>query len=165
MFYYVPYRCWKVDPIQLSLCANFSLTVNNYIYRYTTYATLSNLVDLLHLFEPVIDFKYSCTQLTAYYVCNSGFPPCDFTSGAPRAICADSCHYIRTKCTTAYTTVITVLKQFGYTFSDSCENTLEFLQNYFDFPCSSSSLQDDCIDLLGSYITRKCVCMYDHTNF
>ena len=146
----LPYRCWKVDLIQQTLCVNFSLTTDDYIYGYTSYANLLYFVTLQHVFESAIDFKYKCNQLTAYYFCNSIFPPCDFTSGAPRAICAESCHYIRTICATPYTATTTVLKHFGYTISDSCENTLELLQNYFDFPCSSSSLQNGCIDLLGN---------------
>ena len=146
----LPYRCWKVDLIQQSLCVNFSLTVDDYIYRYTNYASLSTYVMLLHNFESIINPKYSCTRFALYYFCNQLFPPCDFISGAPRAICTDSCHYFRTQCTTTYTQIATYLKAFGLIILDSCENTLEFLQKYFDFPCSSSSLQNGCIDLLGT---------------
>ena len=104
---------------------------------------------ILRQFEPAINLKYSCTRFALYYFCNILFPPCDFTSGAPRALCTDSCHYFRTQCTTAYTQVVTYLKPQGFIISDSCENIFEPFQERFNFPCSSSSLQNGCIDLLG----------------
>ena len=149
---YVSYRCLKADLLQQTICANFSVATDYYIYGYTSYRNLTDFVMLLHLFEPAVNFKYSCTRFTAYYFCNIIFPPCDFITGAPRAICTESCYYASTQCTTAYTQVKTFLKPFGFVLSDNCENTLEPLQEYFGFPCSSSSLQNGCIDLLGMYI-------------
>ena len=147
----LPYRCLKVDLMQQTLCANFSLTTDYYIYGYTSYATFTYFIMFLRQFEPAVDFDYSCTRFAAYFFCNGVFPPCDFTSEAPRALCTESCHYLLTHCRTAYIQVKTFLKLIGYAISDNCENTLEPLQEYFGFPCSSSSLQNECIDLLGTY--------------
>ena len=139
----------KADLVQQTICANFSVATDYYIYGYTSYANLTDFVTLLQLLEDIVYFQYSCTRFTAYYFCNIVFPPCDFTTGAPRAVCIESCHYATTQCTTTYIQVKTFFRPFGYVLSDNCENTFEPLQEHFGFPCSSSSLQNGCIDLLG----------------
>lgn len=146
---YVPYRCLKADLVQQTICANFSVATDYYIYGYTSYANLTYFVMLLHMIETAANFDYNCTQFTAYYFCNIIFPPCDFTTGAPRAVCTESCHYARTQCDTTYTQVKTFFRPFGFVVSDNCENTFEPVKEIFGFPCSSSSLQNGCIDLLG----------------
>ena len=72
------------------------------------------------------------------------------TTGAPRAICTESCDFFRHECSETYNQAVTLGNAFGYAVSDHCENTLIYLQDNFDFPCSSSSLQNECIDLLGT---------------
>ena len=104
---------------------------------------------------PVIDFKFFCTRFAAYYFCNYGFIPCDVTTGAPRAICTESCNFLRDHCSDAYIQVMTFVDAFGYTIKDRCENTLILIQEEFGFPCSSSSLQNECIDLLSMYICKS----------
>lgn len=135
-----------------TICADFSLATDSYIYGYTSYENLTELVSIVQRFTPVIDFQFPCTRFTTYFFCNYGFVPCDMTTGAPRAICTESCNFLRRHCGETYTQVLTFVDAFGYTIVDNCENTLVHLQKDFDFPCSSSSLQNECIDLLGTYL-------------
>ena len=78
------------------------------------------------------------------------------TTGAPRAICTESCNFLRHHCSEAYTQLVTFVDAFGYNIKSSCENTFLFLQEEFGFPCSSSSLQNECVDLLSMYVLNLC---------
>ena len=139
----------KVDRLQQVICGNHSLATDYYIYGYTSYENLIDIIKIVHDFTPAIDLSYFCTEFTAYYFCNYGFPPCDLTSGAPRAICAESCHYINTHCSVEFLQVEIYLRAFAIDIKRDCDNTLRNIQDNFDFPCSSSSLQNECVDLLG----------------
>ena len=137
--------------MQQGLCADFSVAIDYYHYEYTSYENLSNFHMTLLEIEPVIiiDLQYFCYQFIAYYMCNYVFPPCDLTSGAPRAICTESCQYFLTDCSEAYNDLVIYVDAYGSIFNVECRNTLK-LQQDFGFPCSSSSLQNNCIDLLGT---------------
>ena len=107
----------------------------------------------LQQIEPVItiDIRFLCYQFATYYLCNYIFPPCDLTTGAPQAICTESCDYLLTECSDEYQQLVVYLLANGYTLNVTCGNTLNLQQDY-GFPCSSSSLQNNCIDLLGMLI-------------
>ena len=139
----------KVDRLQQVLCGNYSLATDYYIYGYTSYENLTNLIKIVHDFTSVINLSYFCTKFAAYFFCNYGFPPCDLTSGAPRAICAESCRYLNTHCSGAFRQMVTFIRALGYHIKEDCDNTLRIIQDHFGFPCSSSSLQNECVDLLG----------------
>ena len=138
----------KIDILQQTVCANYSLATDSYIYGYTSYNNLTEFAKLVLGIAPLIDFSYFCAQFSLYFFCNFGFVPCDLTSGAPRAICTESCNYAAINCSSVYNQVVAFVKAFGYTVKEDCENTLNFIQD-FGFTCSSSSLQNGCIDLLG----------------
>ena len=139
----------KVDRLQQIICGNHSLATDYYIYGYTSYENLTDIIKIVHDFTPAINLSYFCTEFATYYFCNYGFPPCDLTSGAPRAICAESCQYINTHCSVRLQQTALFLRNFGIDIKEDCDNTLWFIQEHFGFPCSSSSLQNECVDLLG----------------
>ena len=60
-----------------------------------------------------------------------------------------SCYYLTTECGSIYNTVSLFVNQVYPAFVDDCENTLSHLQTNYGFPCSSNSLEHNCIDLLG----------------
>ena len=132
--------------MQQTICANYSLATDSYIYGYASYDNFTSLAKILQGFTP--NLSETCNLFATYFFCNFGFVPCDLTSGAPRAICTESCNYITTECSTEYSHVVTLVKAFGHTIKEDCINTLNHLQD-FGFTCSSSSLQNECIDLLG----------------
>ena len=145
----MPFRCLKIDFIQDSICNTLSFATAYYYYEYTSYENLSNFFAIIQQLEPIIiaDIQHLCTQFFTYYFCNYLFPPCDLTTGAPQAICSESCDYFVTECSNA--NQLAVYSRFqGYDFNIDCSNTLSLQQDY-GFPCSSSSLQNNCIDLLG----------------
>ena len=151
----MPFRCLKIDFIQDSICANFSFATAYYYYEYTSYENLSNLYTIIQQVEPVItiDLHSLCTQFFTYYFCNYFFPPCDLTTGAPQAICSESCDYFLTECSDEYNQLFAFSGLQGYDLTIDCSNTLSLQQDY-GFPCSSSSLQNNCIDLLGMYVCQ-----------
>ena len=138
-----------------TVCANFSLATDSYIYGYASRENITEFSRILERITPVIDFQFFCTRFAAYYFCNYGFIPCDVTTGAPRAICAESCNYLHDHCSGTYLQVVTLGGVFGQTIKDNCENTLSHIQEDYGFPCSSSSLQNECIDLLSTYICKS----------
>ena len=89
-----------------------------------------------------------------YFLCNYVFVPCDLTTGAPRPVCTDSCYFVRTYCASQFMLVLEFTSTIDYPVIDSCENTLANLQVGFGFPCSSSSFEDNCIDLLRGIAIR-----------
>ena len=139
----------KLDSLQQTICADFSVATDSYIYGYTSYENFTELIMIVQRFTPVVDLQFACTRLIAYFFCNYGFIPCDVTTGAPRAICTESCNFLHDHCGETFTQVVTFVDAFGYTIDYNCENTLSILQEGFGFPCSSSSLQTECIDLLS----------------
>ena len=139
--------------MQQGLCANFSFATDYYYYEYTSYENLSNFDMDLQQLEPLVTFnllEYYCFEFAIYYFCNHVFPPCDMATGAPRAICTESCDYLLTSCSEAYSQSVIYSEVFGDVnfLNINCSNTLSLQQDY-GFPCSSSSLQNNCIDLLG----------------
>ena len=157
--FYLPFRCLKLDFIQQGMCANFTFATDYYYYEYTNYENLSNFNMILQQIEPVItvDLIFLCYEFATYYFCNYVFPPCDLTTGAPRAICSESCDYFVTHCAKVYSLLVIYLEAYEVLkyINIDCSNTLNLQQDY-GFPCSSNSLQNNCIDLLGML---KCVNM------
>ena len=129
-------------------CAEFSLASNFYGYEYTSYENLTEFAVVLESVSPIFDFAITCHRLAAYFICNYVFPPCDLFTGAPRSICTDSCYYLRDRCDREYFSMVS-FAALRYPMVDNCENTLIHLQQGFNFPCSSSSLGNDCFDLLS----------------
>ena len=136
--------------MQQGLCANFSVATDYYHYEYTSYENLSNLHMTVQQIEPVITIaiQFHCHQFATYYLCNYIFPPCDLTTGAPQAICTESCDYLLTECYDVYLQLVLFLDAYEFILNVTCGNTLNLQQDY-GFPCSSSSLQNNCTDLLG----------------
>ena len=148
----MPFRCLKIDFISQRICANFSFATDYHYYQYTSYENLSNFDIILQQIEPIIiaDLQHFCSQFFTYYFCNYIFPPCDLTTGAPQAICSESCEYFVAECDEHDHLPVFIELQ-GYDLNIDCRNTLAFQQGY-GFPCSSSSLQNNCIDILGMFI-------------
>ena len=136
----------QLDFLHQSSCAEFSFATGFYGYEYTSYENLTEFSMLLEFVSPLLDQSIMCHVLAAYFVCNYIFVPCDLFTGAPRSICTDSCYHLRNDCSEIYFPVLSA-GALTYPIVDNCENTLSHLQLGFNFPCSSSSLGNDCIDL------------------
>ena len=134
------------------MCGNFSLATNVYSYGYTSYQNLSRIIRFTERIRRVTDFSLFCNRFITYYLCNYVFIPCDLTTGGPRAICSISCYYLHVHCYERYFAALSFVASVGYPVNESCEDTLSHLQLGFGFPCSSSSLQNDCIDILSMWI-------------
>ena len=153
------FRCLQLDFLHQSFCSGFSLATNFYGYGYTSYANLSLFATLLEPLRPFFDDAFNCDRLSAYFICNYVFVPCDLFTGAPKSICTDSCYLLRTNCAMSYLSLVMV-GALRFPIMDNCENTLAHLQQGFNFPCSSSSLGNDCVDLISKY-TNAFVNLYD----
>ena len=138
-----------LDFLDQTFCGDASSATDSYIYGYTSYENLTKFNMFAEQIEPFIDWPDSCVQFAIYYFCNYVYVPCDLTTGGPVSICSNSCYFLRTNCPLIYLQVMNAAAAAGYSLVDNCENTLLFLQQEFGFPCSSSSLQNDCIDYLG----------------
>jgi len=152
-------RCLQLDFLHQGLCSRFSSTTNFYGYGYTSYANLSLFATLLEPLTSFFDDSFMCDRLSGYFVCNYIFVPCDLFTGAPKSICTDSCYSLRTNCPISYNSLVTV-GGLRFPIRDDCENTLAHLQQGFNFPCSSSSLGNDCVDLISKY-TNAYVNIFD----
>ena len=117
--------------------------------NFTLYSeTIITLEDIIRL-----GFTGFCGKILTYFLCNYVFVPCDLTTGAPRPICTDSCYFVLTECQSEFSLVLQFTSTIDYPIIDNCENTLANLQVGFGFPCSSSSFEDNCIDMLqGIYL-------------
>ena len=102
-----------------------------------------------------LDFTQFCNLLTAYVICNYVFVPCDLFTGAPRPICTDSCYYYRIECGDTYNALLNVAVLVYSDVMDNCNNTLSHLQTSYDFPCSSNSLENNCIDLQSRWLVLE----------
>ena len=142
------YRCLKLTFLRSTTCDDVSLATDFYGYEYTNLTEILNQVDNYDL---LLDFNHICGQLTGYFICNYVFIPCDLFTGAPRPICSDSCYYYCTECSDTYHTLLRVIPQAYPYIMDDCDNTLSHLQTGYDFPCSSSSLENNCLDLLRKF--------------
>ena len=132
-----------------NFCADFSLATDSYAYGYDSSENLTGFNNNLNGFLSYSDLSEHCPLFAAYYFCNYVIIPCDLFTGAPRPICSDSCYYLTTECSSIYSTVLLFVSQVYPAFVDDCENTLNHLQTSYGFPCSSNSLEHNCIDLLG----------------
>ena len=130
-------------------CADFSLATDSYVYGYTSSENITGFNNNLDTFETYFDLSENCQLFGAYYFCNYGAIPCDLFTGAPRPICSDSCYYFTTECNSMYRTALLFIDQVYPAFVNNCDNTLSHLQTSYGFPCSSNSLEHNCIDLLG----------------
>ena len=132
-----------------TFCADFSLTTDSYGYGYDSFENLTGFANDLNMNKASFYLDRHCHLFAVYYFCNYVLIPCDLFTGAPRPICSDSCYYLTTKCSSIYSTVLSLDNQIYPAFVGDCENTLSHLQNSYSFPCSSNSLKHNCIDLLG----------------
>ena len=139
----------QLDSLDQTFCGDVSSATDSYIYGYTSYENLTKINMFTEQIEPFINRSDSCVQFTIYYFCNYIYVPCDLTTGGPLLTCSNSCYFLRTNCPIRYFQVLSFGASAGYPIVDNCENTLSYLQQEFGFPCSSSSLQNDCIDYLG----------------
>ena len=150
------HRCLQLDFLHQKACAQFTLATDFYIYRYTSYENFTEFAMTLDQLRSFVDFSEFCEQFATYFICNYVFTPCDLTTGAPRPICTDTCYFFRTYCSDTYSSMIRFAAAVKYPIMDNCENTLAHLQLGYNFPCSSSSLQNDCIDidLTSTYVAK-----------
>ena len=152
-------RCSQQNFLRQSGCAEYSLATDFYGYAYTSNENLTSFAVILESLRPFFDFSLICHQFAVYFICNYVFVPCDLFTGAPRSICSDSCYFLRTYCDEEYFSVVQV-GSLRFPFEDNCENTLTHLQLGYNFPCSSSSIGNDCIDVRSTltYVTKIYVC-------
>ena len=148
----VSFRCLQLNFLDQNFCGDASLATDLYIYGYTGYENFTALNNFAKQIEPFIDWSQFCVRFAVSYFCNLIFIPCDLTTGRPMAACTNSCHFLRTYCPVIYFQVVQFGTAAGYLIVDNCENTLILLQQHFGFPCSSSSLQNNCIDFLGTHV-------------
>ena len=145
-----------------NFCADLSLTTDSYGYEYASFETLTEFTNALSSYETVFNLDQHCQFFGVYYFCNYVLIPCDLFTGAPRPICSDSCYYLTTECGSIYNTVLFFASQVYPAFVDDCENTLSHLQTSYGFPCSSNSLEHNCIDLLGRLSVLLLYCLNVH---
>ena len=138
----------QLNFLRQSDCADYTLATDFYGYGYTSYQNLTAFAVIIELLRTSFDSSFLCHQFAAYFICNYVFVPCDLFTGAPRSICTDSCYYLRNYCNETYSIVVMV-GALRFPIVDNCENTLIQLQMGYNFSCSSSSLENDCIDLLS----------------
>ena len=138
----------QLDFLHQSGCIDFSLATDLYGYGYTSYENLSDFAMNVEEYRHFLDLKHFCHRFAAYFICNYVFVPCDLFTGAPRPICTESCYYFHTYCNETYRTIL-LIRTRSFTIMDNCDNTLVHLQTEYGFPCSSGSLKNNCIDLLG----------------
>ena len=132
-----------------NFCADFSLAIDSYVYGYASSENITGFNNNLDTFQTFFDLSEDCQLFGAYYFCNYGVIPCDLFTGAPRPICSDSCYYLTTECSSIYYSALLYVNLVYPAFVDNCENTLSHLQTSYGFPCSSNSLEHNCVDLLG----------------
>ena len=142
-------RCLQLNILNQSSCAGFSLATDFYGYGYTSYENFTEIATSVEMYSPFLKLSYHCHQFAAYFICNYAFIPCDLFTGAPRSICSDSCYYFRTRCNETYDDILLYGGIVAYPFIDNCENTLIHLQTTYGFPCSSSTFENNCIDVIG----------------
>ena len=148
------FRCLQLDFLRQGFCSGFSLANNFYGYGYTSYANLScyllhywnHLESFLLIHLLVLDYLHTLYAITYLF-------PCDLFTGAPKPTCTDSCYFLRTHCDMSYFLVV-MISALRFPIMDNCENTLSHLQLGFNFPCSSSSLGSDCVDLTSMYMHK-----------
>ena len=113
---------------------------------------LAEFIVLIKQIPLLLDFTFFCTEFAVSLLCNAAFVPCDMTTGAPKAICSDSCYFLQNDCSENYNQLkIYADAFFRYPIPEDCDNTLIMLQENFSFPCSSSSLGNDCLDLFSMF--------------
>ena len=132
-----------------SFCGAVSLATDFYIYGYTSYENLTAFNMVTAQIEPFVDWSIFCSRFAVSYFCNYVFVPCDLTTGAPIPACSSSCDFLHAYCRSIYDQAVSFGATAGYSVVADCDNTLIHLQQSFGFPCSSSSLQNGCIDYLG----------------
>ena len=160
----IPCRCLKLDFVRdcMGNCSEFSLTIDFYGYGYTSYENLTRFALILdQLRAAFFDPSIFCDRFTVYFIINYVFPPCDLTTGAPIPLCTDTCYAFRTICQLDYFSSILFARTHNYPIMDNCENTLIHLQVGYDFPCSSSSLHNKCINLRGMYVYISVMAKYN----
>ena len=138
----------QLNFLRQTICADYTFATDFYGYGYTSNENLTALAAIIESLKDFFEFSFLCHRFAAYFICNYVFVPCDLFTGAPRSICTDSCNYLRRFCDDTYFTVVNV-GSLTFPIVDNCENTLIQLQTGYNFPCSSSSLGNDCIDLLS----------------
>lgn len=137
----------QLDFLRQSVCGSFSLATDFYGYGYTSYQNLTEVSVTLERIKPLINISLDCEHFGIFMICNYVFPPCDLTTGMLRSVCTESCYFFRTHCSETYHSAVAFASAAQYPLEDNCENTLIHLQLRYGFPCSSSSLQSDCIDI------------------
>ena len=145
------HRCVQLKFLeQNSICSDINLATDYYNYRYTSLENFTSFSETIIALQDIIRLGLTgfCGNVLAYFLCNYVFVPCDLTTGAPRPICMDSCRFVRTHCNTEFTYILQFASTIDYPVIDNCGNTLANLQVGFGFPCSSSSFEDNCNDIL-----------------
>ena len=134
------------------ICSGANLGTAYYNYRYTSLENLTSYSTTITTLQEFFRSGFSgfCETFLVYYLCNYVFVPCDLTTGAPRPICTNSCYFVHTRCNLEFMRVMQFASAFDYPIIDDCENTPANLQVGFGFPCSSSSFEDNCLDLQGT---------------
>ena len=150
------FRCEQLNFLEQNpVCSGINLATNYYNFRYTSVDNFTSFSDTITTLEGIIRLGFNdfCGRILTYFLCNYVFVPCDLTTGGPRPICTDSCYFLLAHCEAQFMNVIQFTSTQNYPFMDNCENTLAHLQEGFGFPCSSSSFENNCINMMqGTYM-------------
>ena len=148
----------------------YSLSVENMIYNYTSKQTLARVMKLLTILV-ALNRDLNLTRCLSYGVVlyyNYIFIPCNLTTGSPRPLCSDACYYYRDTCPFEYYGILEHAKLINLPVTDNCENTFSLLSALFGYVHlnSSKAFENDCFDFRGMFANKfvyvgmyKCVCI------
>ena len=124
------------------------------IYKYTSKSNFSSYAQALKLatqYIPQLTSLSGCLHYAGLFVYNTIFIPCNLTTGSPRPLCSSDCKNFRYYCEYQYSTVITYANLFSIPISDNfCDNTLEHINELYNYPNSSKDFENDCFSFSGN---------------
>ena len=147
---YFLYSCTHIEFSGEGSCSKYTLSLNHMIFKYTSDRDFSEYLNLLESVEELlqdIGTSSGCTSPTGMFICNLAFVPCNLTTGTPRPLCSRSCSKFYSACTIEFNRLLNIAGFLGISFSDSCENTLYYINEDYGYPNSSNDFEDDCYEL------------------
>ena len=149
-------RCIQLNSLDNAICNDgFIQESHNVIFDYTTEENFIEYIQTLDNLEELLRTSGEdqiCQDVTAYFLCNYVFIPCNLTTGNPRPLCTVPCeYYVNERCANIFETIFRFSSIVDYPLMNDCPNTLSHLET-FGLSLESDSFADDCIDIAGTYV-------------
>ena len=130
------------------------------IYKYTSERNFTKILEaasvvVQHNVKHVYKlFSSKCLYYTTIIVYTTVFVPCNLTTGTPRSLCSNACHYFRHFCQDDFAMIIKYSKILGIPIltDDYCENTFVIINKLYHYPNSSKDFDNDCFDFTGNVL-------------